>query len=144
SSEPNTIVNTTSKVRWKRPIGSARVRECSATAVATQGCASWRSRARPAPKKMTASLSIRQVIEAGPKMPSTDPAASAWTASRAASRSLSETNAHLWKRTGIGLFRASLQSIAIQLAKALKTLLRAAKRESDPEGILNPGVLIDA
>ena len=42
-------------------------------------------------KKMTASLSIRQVIEAGPKMPSTDPAARARTESRAISRSLSET-----------------------------------------------------
>src|SRR5260370_9333347 len=40
---------------------------------------------------MTASLSIRQVIEAGPKIPSTDPAARARTKSRAASRSLSET-----------------------------------------------------
>ena len=47
--------------------------------------------ARPAPKKMTASPSIRQVIEAGPKIPSTDPAARARTKSRAASRSLSET-----------------------------------------------------
>ena len=36
-------------------------------------------------------MSIRQVIEAGPKIPSTDPAARARTKSRAASRSLSET-----------------------------------------------------
>ena len=40
SSEPNTMVNTTAKVRWKRPIGSAKVRECSAIAAATQGCVS--------------------------------------------------------------------------------------------------------
>ena len=51
-----------------------------------------KTKARPAPKKMTASLSIRQVIEAGPKMPSTDPVARVRTKSRAASRSLSETN----------------------------------------------------
>src|SRR6266550_8547216 len=41
---------------------------------------------------MMASLSMRQVIEAGPKMPSIDPAARAGTKSRAASKSRSETN----------------------------------------------------
>jgi hypothetical protein len=42
---------------------------------------------------MTASLSILQVSDAGPKIPSTDPAAPARTKSRADSRSPSETNA---------------------------------------------------
>lgn len=79
SSELNTIVNTTSKVRWKRPTGSEKIRECSATAAATQGCASSSSKARPAPKKVMASRSIRQVIDPGPKMPSTGPAARART-----------------------------------------------------------------
>src|SRR5262245_20777232 len=49
---------------------------------------------------MTASLSIRQVIEAGPKMPSTDPAARARTVSRAVSRSLSETKCAPFETNG--------------------------------------------
>src|SRR6478609_12057127 len=49
---------------------------------------------------MTASLSIRQVIEAGPKMPSTDPAARARTESRAVSRSLSETKCAPFETNG--------------------------------------------
>src|SRR6516164_8565288 len=49
---------------------------------------------------MTASLSIRQVIEAGPKMPSTDPAARARTESRAASRSLLETKCAPFEANG--------------------------------------------
>ena len=49
---PATIVNMSLKVRRKRPIGSAKIWECSATAVATHGWASCNSRARPA-REMT-------------------------------------------------------------------------------------------
>ena len=45
------MVKTVPKVRWKRPIGSAKVRECFAIAAATQGCASCSSKARPAREK---------------------------------------------------------------------------------------------
>src|SRR5262245_25213288 len=71
---------------------------------------------------MTASLSIRQVIEAGPKMPSTDPAARARTESRAASRSLSETKCAPLETNGDRFYSTSVHSIAIQQATALQTL----------------------
>jgi hypothetical protein len=50
-----------------------------------------------------------------------------------------QTILNLATAKALGLFHASLQSIAIQQAKALQMLLRAAKRELDPE---DPGVLI--
>ena len=48
---------------------SSRVREWSAIAWATTGCASWSSAARPPPRKMTASRLSAQTREPGPKMP---------------------------------------------------------------------------
>src|ERR1700730_7663509 len=61
-------------------------------AAATQGCANWSNKARPAPRKTAASRSTRQVSEAGPKTPSIDPAAASQTVSRLLSKSASDNN----------------------------------------------------
>src|SRR5271167_2880534 len=60
-------------------------------AVAIQGWASWSSNARPAPRNIAASLSIRHIIELGPNAPAQLPAAASRTIASSRSRSASPT-----------------------------------------------------
>src|SRR5215831_8929426 len=66
-------------------MGLANVSECCSIAAATQGWASCSNSARPAPKKIAASLSTCQVIDPGPNTPASEPAAAPCT--RLSSRS---------------------------------------------------------
>src|SRR5918998_4414434 len=56
-------------VRRRRPHGSESKRECCATAVATEGCATCSNSARPPPSRSTASRLTRQVTLPGPNRP---------------------------------------------------------------------------
>jgi hypothetical protein len=67
------------------PMGLANVSECCSIAAAIQGWASCSNSARPAPKKIAASLSTCQVIDRGPNTPASEPAAAPRT--RLSSRS---------------------------------------------------------
>jgi hypothetical protein len=60
-------------------------------AVAIQGWASWSSNARPAPRKIAASLSIRHIIELGPNAPAELSAAALRMIASSRSRSASPT-----------------------------------------------------
>src|SRR5208283_2497101 len=72
-------------------MGSRSVRECSAIAAATQGCASCSNAARPAARNRADSRLIFQLIDFAPKSPSRPPAAWRFSSASKLSSSAAQT-----------------------------------------------------
>src|ERR1039458_3740055 len=96
------MVKTMRKVLWNRAMGLESRLECWTSAVATQGCASCRSAARPAPRNKADSRLIFQLMESRPKMPAFELVERRAIGASKVSMSCDETNAGVSSLNEIG------------------------------------------